>query len=425
MMAIRLRKPIVRLAVAVVTMGFPLLGPQIAQLTAQCGATPPTVTPAPGPTPSLWPPNHSYVTIPISDCVASATSTCNGQPIDVSKNSTILRVTSDEPEFGGGDHTCLDAIIAPSNTVLLRAEREGTSNGRVYTIFYAVSDPLNHASTQGSCQVNVPHDQAGPTPSGGACQYCVGTGCGSCPGRNPSCNGPCAPGFSACNGSCVDEQTDPNHCGACNNVCTAPPGATPECSAGACTSSCLAPDLTCGTACVDPLTDPNNCGTCANKCTAPSNGTPECSSGACTFVCTTPDTKCGSACVNTQTDPNNCGACANVCGTVPNGTSVCSSGACGATCNTGFSTCGGSMLCGINLQTNTSDCGACGNVCPTFPNGTAVCSSGSCSETCNTGFATCGGSILCGKNLETDPSNCGACGNVCGPTQTCSAGVCG
>jgi hypothetical protein len=42
----------------------------------------------------------------------------------------------------------------------------------------------------------------------------------------------CEPGFTECRGTCVDTQTDPQHCGKCDNPC--PGGADAECVGGKC-----------------------------------------------------------------------------------------------------------------------------------------------------------------------------------------------
>lgn len=42
----------------------------------------------------------------------------------------------------------------------LRAERQGTGNGRVYTLVWSFSDG-NGNTTKATCQVGVPHDMGG------------------------------------------------------------------------------------------------------------------------------------------------------------------------------------------------------------------------------------------------------------------------
>ena len=126
--------------------------------------TPPVFTAAP--VQELWPPNHKYVTVTLADC-GSVVDACDGA-VDLDGGAaTIAYVTSDEPEDanGNGDgRTRDDMVIADGHTVELRAEREGTGNGRVYTIHFVVSDDAGNEAAA-ACRVDVPHDQG---PHGGA-----------------------------------------------------------------------------------------------------------------------------------------------------------------------------------------------------------------------------------------------------------------
>ncbi|RXA21332.1 hypothetical protein EQO05_02605 [Methanosarcina sp. MSH10X1] len=120
--------------------------------------TAPTIT-ASGDPKVLWPPNHKYETISISDFVTSVTDICDAS-VGVDK-IMITSVSSDEPEeaLGEGDgNTMEDIVIKDSQTVDLRAERQGDGNGRVYTINYLVTDTSGNTATR-SYQVWVPHDQ--------------------------------------------------------------------------------------------------------------------------------------------------------------------------------------------------------------------------------------------------------------------------
>ncbi len=141
-----------------------------------------TGTPTPGADlgSELWPPNHKYVDIALSDCAAPARDSC-GSTLPLEQYGAIFRVASDEVEDdnGNGDgHTCDDIVIsADGKSVQVRAEREGTGDGRVYTVYYSVTGPSG-SSAQSTCHVYVPHDQSGihdVVDSG--VQYCVGTGC--------------------------------------------------------------------------------------------------------------------------------------------------------------------------------------------------------------------------------------------------------
>ena len=98
----------------------------------------------------LWPPNHKMVPISILGVV------------DPDNNSTlrVTSVTQDEATNGLGDgDTAIDAIINADGTVLLRAERSGKGNGRVYHIHFTASDL--EGSVSGVVTVCVPHDKKG------------------------------------------------------------------------------------------------------------------------------------------------------------------------------------------------------------------------------------------------------------------------
>src|ERR687897_60679 len=74
----------------------------------------------------------------------------------------ITGVTQDEATNGLGDgDTPIDAMRTDDPaTILLRAERSGTADGRVYEIAYTVSDGQGGSCT-GTALVGVPHDESG------------------------------------------------------------------------------------------------------------------------------------------------------------------------------------------------------------------------------------------------------------------------
>ena len=107
----------------------------------------------------LWPPNHKYETINVSDLVVSVSDNC----ADLSVGAAVItKTTSDEEEdaYGGGDGNTDDDIAFPDgcSSVDLRAERQGNGNGRVYTIHLAVADDNGNQGTA-TCLVQVPHDK--------------------------------------------------------------------------------------------------------------------------------------------------------------------------------------------------------------------------------------------------------------------------
>lgn len=106
---------------------------------------------------ALWPPNHRMVAVGIAGVS------------DPNNNATIVitGVTQDEPTNGLGDgDTAIDAVINADGTVLLRAERSGNGDGRVYHIRFTASD--FEGSTSGIVTVSVPHSVKRPVIDGGA-----------------------------------------------------------------------------------------------------------------------------------------------------------------------------------------------------------------------------------------------------------------
>jgi uncharacterized repeat protein (TIGR01451 family) len=104
--------------------------------------------------PALWPPNHKFVTVTVTGATDP-----DGNPL----TTTITGVTQDEPLLGlGSGDTSPDAAVVTGHAdrVQLRAERDGTGDGRVYRLATSVSDGLGGMCT-GVAKVTVPHDQSG------------------------------------------------------------------------------------------------------------------------------------------------------------------------------------------------------------------------------------------------------------------------
>jgi hypothetical protein len=97
----------------------------------------------------LWPPNHKLVPVTITGVTDPEIGTVTIR---------ILGVTQDEPTNGLGDgDTPIDAVIQCA-TVLLRSERSGLANGRVYRINFEADDGVGGVCT-GFVTVCVPHDR--------------------------------------------------------------------------------------------------------------------------------------------------------------------------------------------------------------------------------------------------------------------------
>ncbi len=124
---------------------------------------------------SLWPPNHKYTTVNLTDLVASASDLCDPS---VNINSVVIAsVSSDEPNNGDGDgNTTNDIVIAPDcKSVQLVSERMGGGNGRVYTITFQVTDSSGNTTTA-TAKVTVPKSQNGNPAIDDGPQYTV-SGC--------------------------------------------------------------------------------------------------------------------------------------------------------------------------------------------------------------------------------------------------------
>src|SRR5882724_4753713 len=137
--------------------------------------SPPVIT-LNGQTITLWPPNHKYSTIKITDLVASASDLCDPS---VNINSVrIAQVTSDEPDNSGGDgNTTHDIVIAADcKSVQVRSERMGGSNGRVYTITFKVTDASGNSSIA-TAKVIVDHSQNGSAAVDDGPHFTVLSGC--------------------------------------------------------------------------------------------------------------------------------------------------------------------------------------------------------------------------------------------------------
>jgi hypothetical protein len=251
-----------------------------------------------------------------------------------------------------------------------------------------------------------------------------------------------------CNNTCVYTQSSTDNCGACGTICDtdatctlgscACPTGELDCRAG---NSCSSGHCGSGYACINDQTDPDNCGGCSNVCDT--NAT--CTGGKCgcptgeidcdrTQQCTTDHCGAGYACVDDQTDPNNCGGCGITCdtnSTCVKGTCTCPANEidCSYTTGCASKSCGEGFAC-VNNQTSPSNCGLCGRTCDT----NATCAAGACAcpahekdcfgtQTCSTGY--CGTGYLCVNVEMSQPgTNCGACGNTCGGGHTCCNGVC-
>jgi len=100
----------------------------------------------------LWPPNHDLVNVGFT---ATAFDVCSG-PLPV----TVAVAGDEDDEMGPGDgNHSPDAKDLGSQTLRLRSERVGGSDGRVYLIVPGAVDASGNAGFN-CCTVVVPHSQS-------------------------------------------------------------------------------------------------------------------------------------------------------------------------------------------------------------------------------------------------------------------------
>ncbi|MBO0860379.1 MAG: FG-GAP repeat protein [Chloracidobacterium sp.] len=124
---------------------------------------------------SLWPPDHEYHVIAVVQMVESVSDNCSTLGIG---DVVVEKVTSDEPDNSLDDgNTTNDIVIAPDcRSVQLRAERSGTSDGRIYAITLRLTDSRGNV-TRRDFEVSVPIGQDGVPAVKGATALTVAGGC--------------------------------------------------------------------------------------------------------------------------------------------------------------------------------------------------------------------------------------------------------
>lgn len=218
----------------------------------------------------------------------------------------------------------------------------------------------------------------------------------------------CRSGFSQCGRQCFDLQSDPNHCGSCDNQC-----ASGEiCSAGSCEIDPDASDGDAGEGGSDASMDGGDGGDGGDGSLDGGDASGDGSSAdgttgeggwadvvlppLCTgpgspadCVCELGELICESTCVNGAIDTLNCGACGFNCNAVPppSGRYFCVGGSCQLNCDAPLSVCGDAC---VDLQTDPDNCGRCGNACES-----GLCDLGLCLD------ATAGHVIVIGHDMSS------------------------
>lgn len=96
----------------------------------------------------LWPPNHKLVPVGIVGIT---------DPNNDAVTLTITAVTQDEPVQGLGDGDTSPDAVPQGSEVLVRTERAGQGNGRVYRVYFTAADGQSGSCT-GSVTVCVPQN---------------------------------------------------------------------------------------------------------------------------------------------------------------------------------------------------------------------------------------------------------------------------
>ena len=207
--------------------------------------------------------------------------------------------------------------------------------------------------------------------------------------------GDCAAGYTQCNLSCLDLQTDPANCGACGNAC--PPGVS--CAGGVCGGTALGDGAPWNDA--DYIPD-------GEVCDVSDPAHP---------VCHPRPHLDASHGDGAGDDGSSDGSVDGTLGDGGGGDG--SPGEGGGGDGAGNDGSGGDA-CAPPYDTPQS-CGACGNAC-VAPNPVCELVDGGyqCAPTCDPPLTDCSGQCV---NLARDPANCGTCGKVCA-SQYCFQSIC-
>ncbi len=138
---------------------------------------PPVMNTITNPMVLLWSPNHKYQRVNVFQFVTSVTDNCGSIPVG---NVVITKVTSDEadnaPGNGDGNTTQDIKIAADCKSVDLRSERMVGGNGRVYTIYFSVTD-VNGNRVTATAKAIVAPNQSGTTAIDNGPVYTVISSC--------------------------------------------------------------------------------------------------------------------------------------------------------------------------------------------------------------------------------------------------------
>jgi hypothetical protein len=253
------------------------------------------------------------------------------------------------------------------------------------------------------CTPDCSNAECGPDPTCGiTCGVCTEGLCSPV----GTCDSPCSGGTTLCADRCVDQTSDPDHCGACDRPCPA----SGVCDAGVCRVAADCRETPCiGFSFCDQAS-----GACLPGCddTAACQAAEVCDLASHACVCAPGSHRCAGACV-ADSATEHCGDRCDPCAGGANGEATCDGGVCGLGCDDG------AMLCA----------GTCAP-CPDAVDGVPICDATACVLSCAPGLAFCEG--VCASDIPDDAftdANCdgidgdGAIGFFVAPSPLGQAGA--
>ena len=251
----------------------------------------------------------------------------------------------------------------------------------------------------------------------GAMGDCSGTNAGkSCTSgqvcSDGKCGVTCVAGQIICDGRCVDPISDNAYCGA-NGKCNATSGANfkgakcaegTKCTEGVCKISCVSGQIACDGECIDPNTNPYYCGAKEN-CQGSNRGTDctksstnkLCAAGKCSSSCPSGQTQCAGFCINIGA--TNVESCTNDI----------------IKCKVGYENCDNTVAngCEVNVYNDNVHCGGCAKACTTGiveDSQSVQCSNGACRATsCARGYVLKNGECEVSDTLDCCGRECKNC----------------
>lgn len=221
----------------------------------------------------------------------------------------------------------------------------------------------------------------------------------------------CGAPKTMCGTACVNENTDPNNCGSCGKVCSAPL----MCANGVCAYSCPASQTICGVpvdggvdASVDSdATDDAGAGSDAGENDAASSSDADAAPLDAASLPVDAGGPMAPYCANLGVDPANCGTCGNTC----KADHLCTNGSCTLNCAAGTKPCASSDVCiPMNTCCASSDCPISGEICAS-PGSSCACALGQHACAATSSCIVDGGCCTA--------ADCTIPGELCMPGGTC------